>query len=249
MPKHKCNNNYITRAPFNKYTKDGETTYMKKLLITTPAVAVLAMSSLFAFNAPAANASSDWDRLAQCESGGDWNINTGNGYYGGLQFSQQSWEAVGGSGNPAQASKSEQIQRGEQLRQIQGWGAWPSCSAQLGLSGSPSGSPAPAPAPAPAPETTTEAPAQVEQAPQQESVSPAPVEPVAPAPAPAPAPVEQAPVTVDYSGETYVVQSGDTLHEIAVAYDVEGGYDTLAAWNDDINDPGLIFAGQEIIVN
>lgn len=74
-----------------------------------------------------------WDRLAQCESGGNWSINTGNGYYGGLQFSLSSWRAVGGSGYPHQASKSEQIARAERLQTIQGWGAWPACTAKLGI--------------------------------------------------------------------------------------------------------------------
>jgi len=74
-----------------------------------------------------------WDQLAQCESGGDWSINTGNGYYGGLQFSQSSWQAVGGSGYPHQASRAEQIQMGERLKAQQGWGAWPACSSKLGL--------------------------------------------------------------------------------------------------------------------
>lgn len=74
-----------------------------------------------------------WDRLAQCESGGRWNVNTGNGYYGGLQFSLSSWRAVGGSGYPHQASKSEQIARAETLKARQGWGAWPACTAKLGL--------------------------------------------------------------------------------------------------------------------
>lgn len=74
-----------------------------------------------------------WDRLAQCESGGNWSINTGNGYYGGLQFSLSSWRGVGGSGYPHQASKSEQIARAEMLKARQGWGAWPACSYKLGL--------------------------------------------------------------------------------------------------------------------
>lgn len=74
-----------------------------------------------------------WDRLAACESGGNWAINTGNGYYGGLQFSLSSWRAVGGSGYPHQASKSEQIARAEMLKARQGWGAWPACTAKLGL--------------------------------------------------------------------------------------------------------------------
>ncbi len=74
-----------------------------------------------------------WDRLAQCESSGNWSINSGNGYYGGLQFSLSSWRAVGGSGYPHQASKSEQIARAEMLKARQGWGAWPACTAKLGL--------------------------------------------------------------------------------------------------------------------
>ncbi len=76
-----------------------------------------------------------WDRLARCESGGNWQANTGNGYYGGLQFSLSSWHAAGGSGYPHQASKGEQIARAEQLLAVQGWGAWPACSAELGLGG------------------------------------------------------------------------------------------------------------------
>ena len=60
-------------------------------------------------------------------------VDTGNGYLGGLQFSQVSWEEVGGTGSPAAASREEQIMRGEFLFDLQGWGAWPRCSAQLGL--------------------------------------------------------------------------------------------------------------------
>lgn len=74
-----------------------------------------------------------WDQIAACESGGNWAINTGNGYYGGLQFSLSSWRAVGGSGLPSDASRDEQIARGEMLKARQGWGAWPACTAKLGL--------------------------------------------------------------------------------------------------------------------
>ncbi|NED99511.1 resuscitation-promoting factor [Phytoactinopolyspora halotolerans] len=75
-----------------------------------------------------------WDRLAQCESGGDWSINTGNGYYGGLQFNLQTWQAYGGSGYPHENSKAEQIRIAEKLRDDRGgYGAWPACAAKLGL--------------------------------------------------------------------------------------------------------------------
>jgi hypothetical protein len=84
-------------------------------------------------NAVRTSSRSVWDDLARCESGGNWSINTGNGYYGGLQFSLSSWRAVGGSGYPHRATKAEQINRGERLQAKQGWGAWPACSRKLGL--------------------------------------------------------------------------------------------------------------------
>jgi resuscitation-promoting factor RpfB len=83
--------------------------------------------------APAVAGGSVWDSIAACESGGNWAINTGNGFYGGLQFTLSSWQAVGGSGYPNQASREEQIARAQILQSRQGWGAWPACSAKLGL--------------------------------------------------------------------------------------------------------------------
>ncbi len=74
-----------------------------------------------------------WDRLADCESGGDWAANTGNGFYGGLQFVLSTWAANGGAGMPNQASREQQISVAERVLASQGWGAWPACSAQLGL--------------------------------------------------------------------------------------------------------------------
>ena len=74
-----------------------------------------------------------WDRLAQCESGGNWGINTGNGYSGGLQFTPGTWRANGGGGSAHNASRAEQIRVAERVRASQGWGAWPACSAKLGL--------------------------------------------------------------------------------------------------------------------
>ena len=78
---------------------------------------------------------SAWDRLAQCESGGNWNTNTGNGYYGGIQFNPTTWRAYGGSGMPHQASKDQQIAVAERTLAAQGWNAWPSCSRKMGLRG------------------------------------------------------------------------------------------------------------------
>jgi resuscitation-promoting factor RpfB len=82
---------------------------------------------------PAIANGSVWDALAKCEAGGNWAINTGNGYYGGLQFNLGTWRANGGTGMPHQASREEQIAVGERVQAAQGWGAWPSCTRKLGL--------------------------------------------------------------------------------------------------------------------
>jgi hypothetical protein len=78
------------------------------------------------------NSYATWDALAECESGGDWHINTGNGYYGGLQFSLGSWQGVGGTGYPHEHSRETQIAMGQRLYASSGWGAWPACTAELG---------------------------------------------------------------------------------------------------------------------
>lgn len=69
----------------------------------------------------------NWDAIAVCESGGNWAINTGNGYYGGLQFSPSTWSSNGGAGMPNQASRAEQIRIAENVLRTQGIGAWPTC--------------------------------------------------------------------------------------------------------------------------
>ena len=74
-----------------------------------------------------------WYDLAGCESGGRWSIDSGNGYYGGLQFSLPTWESVGGSGYPHEQPAATQIEHGRRLQARQGWGAWPHCSEKLGL--------------------------------------------------------------------------------------------------------------------
>lgn len=108
-----------------------------KLAATTVALGTAA--TILAPNASAAP-DSDWDRLAQCEAGGNWQINTGNGYHGGLQFSPSTWRAYGGGQFAPfafQATREQQIAIAEKVLAGQGWGAWPSCSARLGLGSAP----------------------------------------------------------------------------------------------------------------
>ena len=227
---------------------------------------------------PAANAvdGATWDALAQCESGGNWSINTGNGFYGGLQFTQQSWNGVGMSGSPATATRAQQIEAGERLLAIQGWGAWPACSAKLGLYGKTGAAPtyteptttvaaqsqtqqtytAPAAQAAPAVQA---APAAVE-APA--AAPAAPVVPAAPAveapAAPAAAPAVEAPAAAPAvapvaapkaAAGTYTVVPGDSLSLIAARLGVAGGYQAIAAANTDIiYNVDLIFPGQVLTI-
>ena len=108
----------------------------------------IAAPLMAAGNASAATGS-EWDAVAQCESGGNWSINTGNGYYGGLQFSASTWAAYGGTAYAStadKASKSQQITIGEKVLAAQGKGAWPTCgtglssAAYTGGAGAPSAS-------------------------------------------------------------------------------------------------------------
>lgn len=95
------------------------------------AVVALGVSTLFAA-APARAEPVNWDAVAQCESGGNWGANTGNGFYGGLQFKPATWSSNGGFGSPATASREEQIRVAENVLQNQGIGAWPKCGAMAG---------------------------------------------------------------------------------------------------------------------
>ena len=120
------------------------------------AVAGVALAGASAIMAPAAQAApdSDWDRLAQCESGGNWAINTGNGFQGGLQFAPSTWAGYGGTQfapTANQATREQQIYVAEKVLAGQGWGAWPACSAKLGLNSAPTQRPVPGTAPKPAP--------------------------------------------------------------------------------------------------
>lgn len=205
-------------------------------------VAVAAISAAgLALSVTAANAATDgatWDSLAQCESGGNWATNTGNGYSGGLQFSATTWAAYGGTGSAADASREQQIAVAEQIQASQGWGAWPSCAAELGLSGG-GGTTAVTPQSAPVQSAPVQAP--VESVPVQAPVEQAPAVPAATDAVTAP----QHAAPVELSGETYTLEPGDTLSTVADKLGVEGGWQSLADANlDTIANPDLVFSGQ-----
>jgi resuscitation-promoting factor RpfA len=185
-------------------------------------IAGVAVGAPFAFAAGTAQASPNWDAIAQCESGGNWKISTGNGYYGGLQFKQSTWNANGGSGNPANASREEQIRVAENVLKTQGLGAWPTC-------GKKSGGGAAKPA-KPAKKATKPV---VKQAPKAAPVVAAPVAPTG--------------TTKDNPNGDYTVVAGDSLSKIAQQLNIQGGWQTLFEKNKDfISNPNLILVGQKI---
>ncbi|MCD9877493.1 LysM peptidoglycan-binding domain-containing protein [Streptomyces guryensis] len=189
--------------------------------------ALLAPLGLLAATGNAAAADDGvWDRIAQCESGGNWHINTGNGYYGGLQFSAGTWRAYGGSAyapTAAGASRDQQITVATKVQHAQGWGAWPVCSGRAGASGS-------APAASAGSGTTT-------------SSSVVKARPAKPSKAPARSTGHPA---RGASRGDYTVREGDTLSGIAARHGTT--WQRLYAVNKAVigGDPDQIVPGQQL---
>ncbi|MFC9160508.1 transglycosylase family protein [Streptomyces fungicidicus] len=217
----------------------------RALAVAGVASAAVAAPLMAAGNASAATAS-EWDAVAQCESGGNWSINTGNGYYGGLQFSASTWAAYGGTQYAAsadQASKAQQIEIAEKVLAGQGKGAWPVCGTGLsgaaysGSSSSGSGS--------------SQGSGSTETRKTEQKASRSAERPAAEKQAEPKA--EQKTVTtptgkkVEKGDGEYKVLKGDTLSSIAKEHDVKGGWAKLFELNDDIvDDADLIFPGQQL---
>ncbi|MFF4426587.1 transglycosylase family protein [Streptomyces sp. NPDC001549] len=215
-------------------------------IVTLAGVAGVAVAApLMAAGTASAATASEWDKVAQCESGGNWAINTGNGYYGGLQFSPSTWAGFGGKSyapQANQASKSQQIAVAEKVLKSQGKGAWPSCGKGLSNSsftGGGSEAPASKPQSKPQPKPKAEKPkTETKAAPKETKRPEAPTTRSERAEAPA------APKTGNGS---YEVKPGDTLGTIAEANGVKGGWQKLFELNKDIvSDADLIFPGQKL---
>lgn len=190
-----------------------------RIAAATATVATAVAAPLIGLAGPAEAADdSTWDALAQCESSGNWSINTGNGFYGGLQFYQPTWEGYGGTQYAPRAdlaSREAQIAIAEKVLAGQGWGAWPACSAELGLSSADAyGTPS-------APSTA------------------APVETTATS--------DHSHAATGSSGGSYTVQAGDTLSLIADRMGIAGGWQALYNANTSVvSDPGLIYVGETL---
>ncbi|MFE0537433.1 transglycosylase family protein [Streptomyces nigra] len=168
-----------------------------------------------------------WDRIAQCESGGNWHINSGNGYYGGLQFAPSTWRAYGGTAyapTADRASREQQIAVATKVQRAQGWQAWPTCSARAGANG---GAPA----------------ASSPSAPAKKAAPPKKTAPSTPARTPDRTPRHTA---RDSSRGDYTVRAGDTLSGIAARHGTT--WQRLHAANKAVigDDPDLIVPGQRL---
>ncbi|MFF4604581.1 transglycosylase family protein [Streptomyces sp. NPDC001339] len=205
--------------------------------------AAVAVPLMGATSANAASVST-WEKVAQCESSGNWSINTGNGYYGGLQFSNSSWAAAGGTKYAARAdlaTKEQQIAVAEKLLAMQGPGAW-GCAAAGGLTSG-----------GPAADVDTGSSTQTKSAPKSEKKVEKKAEKAAPkaekkAEEAEPAPKSyEAPKKSDGKGN-YTVKSGDTLAKIAKAHGTN--WKDLYEANKSVvgGNPNLIFPGQKLSV-
>ncbi|WP_405780144.1 transglycosylase family protein [Streptomyces sp. NBC_00859] len=207
--------------------------------------AAVAVPLIGATSASAASVST-WDAVAQCESGGNWSTNTGNGYYGGLQFNNSSWAAAGGTQYAPRAdlaTKGQQIATAEKLLKMQGPGAWscagagnlsndgvdPGVSTSGGSSSSSAGSD------------------QQSSHSDQQAASRSEARSSAPAAPKHAAPKHAAPAKIQKGDGEYKVKAGDTLSTIAKAEHVNGGWKKVYDLNKDIvKDANLIFPGQQL---
>ena len=208
------------------------TSIIIKRLIGVVAAVALTLGIGGAAAAPASAASTVWDRVAKCESGGNWKINTGNGYYGGLQFSRSTWKGYGGgkyASTANKASKAEQIAIARRVLRAQGPGAWPVCSRRAGLSKSNGNASSKAtPSSNPGAKKTTSSKASVKKKATAKKKSTA-----------------SSTKSKTSSAKTAKVKRGDTLRKIAKRYHVQGGWKALWKLNrKTLKNPNTIYIGQ-----
>ncbi|MEU6005843.1 transglycosylase family protein [Streptomyces sp. NPDC047453] len=229
---------------FSSKGKHRRTSKTTRVIALAGVAGAAVAAPLMAVGDASAATASEWDAVAQCESGGNWSINTGNGFYGGLQFTNSTWAGYGGTAYASRAdlaSKSQQIAVAEKVLAGQGKGAWPVCG--RGLSGAAYTGSAPASSSpsssssggSSAKSTTTRSTEQ--QAANRSATRPAPSKTVT-------TPTGE---KVKKGDGEYKVVSGDTLSSIAAEHGVQGGWKKLFELNKDIvDDADLIYPGQQL---
>ncbi|MGX1562211.1 transglycosylase family protein [Streptomyces sp. NPDC055506] len=196
---------------------------------------------LMAAGGASAATASEWDAVAQCEAGGNWSINTGNGYYGGLQFSASTWSGYGGTKYAAtadQATKEQQIEIGEKVLAGQGKGAWPVCGKGLSSAGYSGGSSS---------DDSGSSSQQSRQSTESRETEQQPASRSDERPAAKKTVTTPTGKKVKKGDGEYKVAKGDTLSSIASDKKVEGGWEKLFQLNKDIvEDANLIYPGQQL---
>ncbi|MFJ8593645.1 transglycosylase family protein [Streptomyces sp. NPDC093598] len=215
----------------------------RAIAVAGVAGAAVAAPLMAAGNASAATAS-EWDAVAQCESGGNWSINTGNGYYGGLQFSASTWSGYGGTkyaSTADQATKAQQIEIAEKVLASQGKGAWPVCGKGLSSAGYTGGG------------SSSDSGSSSQQSQQNQQSTETRQTQQQPASRSEERPAAKKTVTtptgkkVKKGDGEYKVVKGDTLSSIAAEEKVKGGWEKLYQLNKDIvEDANLIYPGQQL---
>ncbi|MFF8944202.1 transglycosylase family protein [Streptomyces sp. NPDC014864] len=187
---------------------------------------------LMATGTASAATASEWDAVAQCESGGNWSINTGNGFYGGLQFTNSTWAAFGGTAYASRAdlaSKSQQIAVAEKVLASQGKGAWPVCGKNLSSTPYNGG-------------TGTSTKSTTTRSTEKQAANRSATRPAAKKTVTTPTGKK-----VKKGDGEYKVVAGDTLSTIAQKHKVQGGWKKLFELNKDIvQDANLIYPGQQL---
>ena len=224
-------------AQIRKHARTSRARKHARLALGLTAAGVAGTAALLGPASPAQASSVNWDAIAQCESGGNWGISTGNGFYGGLQFTKGTWRAYGGTkyaSTANKASRSEQIAIAEKVLRGQGIGAWPVCGKKGGsskhykgtnTSGSKSHK-------STSHKSSTHKSKSVTHKSTKKSTTSHKV---------------TRSTAVKATGNTYVVRSGDTLSAIATKNHISGGWHTLYQLNSKtISNPNLIFPGQRI---
>ncbi|MEU6916937.1 transglycosylase family protein [Streptomyces olindensis] len=209
----------------------------RAIAVAGVAGAAVAAPLMAAGNASAATAS-EWDAVAQCESGGNWSINTGNGYYGGLQFSASTWSGYGGTkyaSTADQATKAQQIEIAEKVLASQGKGAWPVCGKGLSSAGYTGGG------------SSSDSGSSAQQSTETRETQQQPASRSDERPAAKKTVTTPTGKKVKKGDGEYKVVKGDTLSSIAAEKKVKGGWEKLYELNKDIvEDANLIYPGQQL---
>ena len=224
-------------AQIRKHARTSQVRKHARLALGLTAAGVAGTAALLGPASAAQASSVNWDAIAQCESGGNWSISTGNGFYGGLQFTKGTWRAYGGTkyaSTANKASRSEQIAIAEKVLRGQGIGAWPVCGKKGGSSKHYSG-------------TNTSGSKSHKSSSHKSSTHKSKSVTHKSTKKSATTPKVTRATTAKATGKTYVVRSGDTLSAIATKNHISGGWHTLYQLNSKtISNPNLIFPGQPI---